>query len=379
VYALVVVGAGVALGAAPPQQPGKIAGLVRQLGDDDFDKREAASKQLEALGDEALAEALRPLRHAASSSADLEVRRRAVRAYRQVAARLQLFCYEGDTAGILGVAFSPDGKRVLSCSFQDGTVRVLDARTGKLLRTMAHPRVRSVAFSPDGTKAASVGYEGDQTVRLWGSETGRELKRFDFAGPILRVVFSADGKKVLFNVGATMCLLDLGTGKELQRFQGHTDWVNDLALPADGKRALSASKDSTVRLWDTATGKELRRLQGHKGPVWGLALSPDGKRAASAGKDKVIKLWDLQTGKEVRQLHGHTAGVSALSFARDGRRLASASYDLTVRLWDAVTGKELHRFEGHRMHVYAVAFSPDGRFLVSGSLDKTVRVWRVPK
>jgi WD40 repeat protein len=268
---------------------------------------------------------------------------------------------------------------VLSCSFHDGAVRLLDARTGKLLRSTAHPQARSVAFSPDGTKAASAGYQDDQAVRLWGPETGLELKRFGFAGPINRVVFSADGKRVLFNVGATLCLLDLGTGKELQRFQGHTQMIHDLALSADGKRALSASYDKTVRLWDTATGKELKRLEGHKGPVWGLALSPDGKRAASVGTDKVIKLWDLQTGKEVRQLHGHTAAVHALSFACDGRRLASASYDSTVRLWDAVTGKELHRFEGHRWEVFAVAFSPDGRFLASGGEDKMVRVWRVPK
>jgi WD40 repeat protein len=308
-------GMSLALGAAPPHERGKIAELVRQLGDDDFDKREAASKQLEALGDEALA----PLRHAASSSADLEVRRRAERAYRALSARLRRFNYEGHAGSVLGVAFSPDSKRVISCSNPDGAVRLLDARTGKLLRCMVHPLARNIAFAPDGTKAVSVGWSGDHTVRLWDLETCLELKRFGYEGPIVRVVFSADGKKALFSVVATMRLLDLETGKELQRFQGHTQLVHDLALSADGKRAVSASFDTTVRLWDTATGKELKRLAGHKGQVWGLALSPDGKRVASGGMDKVIKLWDLQTGKEVRQLEGHTAAVHALSFARNGR------------------------------------------------------------
>jgi WD40 repeat protein len=279
--------------------------VIEQLGHDEFEKRQAASEQLEALGAEAVAEGLGLLRHAASSSADLEVRLRAARAYRKVAARLQLFCYEGHTDFVSGVAFSPDGKRVLSCSPNDRAVRLLDARTGKLLGSMPHPYPRSVAFSPDGTKAVSAG-KGDQAVRFWDLRTGRELKRFDFAGPILRVAFSADGKKMLCGVGTTPHLLDLGTGKELRRFEGHAGWVNDLALSADGRRALSASHVGTVRLWDVASGKELKRLEGHKGVVYSLALSPDGKWAASAGWDKVIKVWDLQMGKEVRQLHGHT-------------------------------------------------------------------------
>jgi WD40 repeat protein len=369
-------GLGLAPGAAPPLRGPRVTELIEQLGDDDFDKREAASKALEALGDEALA----PLRQAASSRADLEVRLRAARAYRKVAARLQLFCYQGHGQPVTGVAFSPDGRLVLSCSLNGGTVRLLDARTGKLLRCMAHPKAYRVACSPDGTKAISGGSLGDQTVRLWDLGNGQELTRFGYREPIVHVVFSADSKKVLCGVGATLRLLDLGTGKELQRFQGHAAAaLLDLALSADGKRALSASNDSTVRLWDVATGKELRRLQGHKGVVYGLALSPDGKQAASAGADKLIKLWDLASGKEVRQLEGHTAEVHALSFAPDGRRLASASNDRMIRLWDVGAGRALHTFEGHTGGVYDVAFGPDGRLLVSGGQDKTVRVWRVPR
>jgi uncharacterized protein (TIGR03067 family) len=53
----------------------KIARLIRQLGDDAFAKREAASKELEAIG----APALAALRKAAASSDDLEIRRRAER------------------------------------------------------------------------------------------------------------------------------------------------------------------------------------------------------------------------------------------------------------------------------------------------------------
>jgi WD40 repeat protein len=375
---VLAVHAGMSIGAAPGTRvnPERIARLIRQLGDDDFDRREEAGERLDAIGDRALG----PLRRAATSSRDLEIRRRAAGLHRAIAARLQLFRYPGHTLNVLGVAFSPDGKRVISSS-SDGTVRLLHARTGKLIRCIYHPHARSVAFSPDGKKAISTGDGGDQTVRLWDLETCLELKRFGgYEAPVSGVAVSPDGKKVLFGVSGhkTMRLLEIETGKEIRRFDaGH---VHDLGLSADGRKSLSGSIDGIVRLWDNDTGKELKRLTGHRDQVWGVAITRDGKLAASAGKEKGIKLWDLQTGREVRELKGHTEGVGQLAFSRDGRRIVSSSYDRTVRLWDVATGKELHRFEGHFDSVYAVAFSPDGRFVVSGGAgkDPSVRVWRVP-
>jgi WD40 repeat protein/serine/threonine protein kinase len=291
----------------------------------------------------------------------------------------EVWRYEGHSGNVLGVAFSPDGRRVLSSS-SDGTVRLLDAQTGKLLRTMNHPRARSVAFAPDGKRAISTGWGGDGSLRLWDLETCQELKHFYTGWGVHGAAFTPDGRRVLYALPAdkTLRLLDLETGQEVKRFEGHAGGVQGYALSADGKRTLSGSVDTTARLWDNETGKELKRLEGHKDQVLCVAFSPDGKRAASAGNEAVIKIWDLETGKEIRQLEGHTALIHGLAFSRDGRRLASASYDKTVRLWDAATGKELYKCEGHTEGVYDVAFSPDGRSLVSGSKDRSVRLWRLP-
>ena len=71
------------------------------------------------------------------------------------------------------MAFSPDGKRIASGSY-DGTVKVWDASTGQETSdpARAHGSVGSVAFSPDGKRIASGSHDG--TVKVWDASTGQE-------------------------------------------------------------------------------------------------------------------------------------------------------------------------------------------------------------
>ena len=77
-------------------------------------------------------------------------------------------------------------------------------------------------------------------------------------------------------------------------------------MTADGKRAVSASQDNTLKVWDLETGRALRTLEGHSAAVTGVAVTADGKRAVSASGDKTLKVWDLETGRALRTLEGHS-------------------------------------------------------------------------
>jgi WD40 repeat protein len=102
---------------------------------------------------------------------------------------------EGHSGHVSSVAFSPDGKRVVSGSWKDKTAQLWDAVTGAALQTLeGHSRaVSSVAFSPDGKRVVSGSW--DKTVQLWDAVTGTALQTLEgHSSDIISVVFSPDGK-----------------------------------------------------------------------------------------------------------------------------------------------------------------------------------------
>ena len=162
----------------------------------------------------------------------------------------------------------------------------------------------------------------------------------------------------------------------IRTLQGHTSSVSAVAIrPPDGRQAISASDDRTLRLWDLETGQTLRTFEGHTDSVWAVAVTPDGHRALSGSYDRTLVLWDLETGQTLRTLKGHTNIVSAVAVTPDGLRAVSGSWDRTLRLWDLETGQTIRTLEGHTDNVSAVVATPDGHRVVSASWDRTLRLW----
>ncbi|MHC4545378.1 MAG: WD40 domain-containing protein [Planctomycetota bacterium] len=309
----------------------------------------------------------------------------------------ELMTLRGHSDIVTSVAFSSEGKHIVSGSW-DYTIKVWDAATGKELKTLLghcgldrsssqtgkelmttlgyYGAVTSVAFSPDGKSIVSGSF--DMTVRVWDWLTAGQVITIQRKRYCVEVSISPDGKRIVSGSWAgAIEIYDAATGENVMTLLGHDGKVFATAFSPDGKRIVSGGNDETIKVWDAMTGKEMMTLSGHKGPVTLVAFSTDGKSIVSVGVDKTVRIWDVTTGKELTTLLGHKGRVTSVAFSPDGKRIISGSEDKTIKIWDVTTGKELTTLLGHKGSVTWIAFISDGKRIISGSDIGTVKFWDV--
>jgi uncharacterized delta-60 repeat protein len=283
--------------------------------------------------------------------------------------------------GVTSVAFSPDGRYVVSGSY-DATARIWEVDTGKEIASMTHDDgVTSVAFSPDGKYVVSGSF--DTTARVWEVTTGQEVASIPYGDMVTSVAFSPNGKYVVSgSYNGSARIWEVATGNDVVSMNLTHDvsitndsYVFSVAFSPDGKYVVSGSYDNTARLWELATGREIARIT-HDELVDSVAFSPDGKYVVSGSADATARVSEATTGREVARMT-HDDVVTSVAFSPDGKYVVSGSYDNTVRVWKVITSTHVARIP-HNSIVYSVAFSPDGRYVVSGSGDTgdtMARVW----
>jgi small GTP-binding protein len=247
----------------------------------------------------------------------------------------------------------------------------------KLLRTLEghHDVFLSVTFDPQGRTLASGSV--DNTIKLWDARSGKlRLTLKGHHGEVYGVVFDPQGGTLASgSVDSTIKLWDARSGKLLRTLEGHQGQVLSVAFDPQGATLASGGSGNIVKLWDARSGKLLRRFEGHHEQVMSVAFDPQGGTLASASLDNTARLWELGSGRGLRTLDSHKAPVNSVAFDPQGGTLASGSLDNTVKLWDARSGKLLLTLEGHTASINIVAFSPGGRLLASKSNDGTIRLW----
>lgn len=205
---------------------------------------------------------------------------------------LDLFTLKKHNGSIYSVAFSPDGKRIVSGSF-DYKAIVWDAQTGHETVTLTGHTgaVNSVSFSPDGNRIVTG--SDDSSVKVWESQTGQEILTL----------------------------------------KGHTESVRSVAFSPNGRLIYIDSKDNSIKVWNAPYGYVRDTLKGHSDVVNSISFSSDGRRMVTGSSDKSAIVWDARRGLETVALVGHTDGVNSVSFSPDGKRILTGSRDSTARVW----------------------------------------------
>ncbi len=255
---------------------------------------------------------------------------------------------------------------------------------GKPARAAHVSLVESMAFSPDGKTLVTGSF---QELTVWNRDAFEPSKRIGgFADRVCAVAFAPDGKSFATGGGAPtedgeIKVFDAETGKLLTEIKaGHSDTVFGVAFSPDGKLLASCGADKFVKVWELPTAadqpaKFVKSFEGHTHHVMGIGWTPDGKKLASCGADNLVKVWDYEKGEKVRDIQGHSKQVTALAFVGKTAQFVTGSGDASVRMWNADNGGNVRTFPGAADFVYAVGASPDGTVVVSGCEDGVLRVY----
>jgi WD40 repeat protein/serine/threonine protein kinase len=285
--------------------------------------------------------------------------------------------------------FMPDGRQLVTTRGWS-SVQVWDLQAGRVLRTIGplpfdvgvHLGVSDGSFdvSPDGASIAAGGSGrpccGGEVVGAWDRATGEELFRINHRLDVNDVSFSPDGEH-LVTAGWDGEAKVLDRDGRVIRVLSDEGWSLFAArFSPDGRLIATAARlgdgQYRVKIWDWERGVVVRTIGADAFPV---DFDPSGSRIATAGQSGQAEIWDVESGTRVAVLAGNSGAINDVAFSPDGSRVATAGSDGTVRLFAADTGAQQLVLRGHRCGAQSVAFNPDGTKLASASDCDGVRIW----
>lgn len=236
------------------------------------------------------------------------------------------------TIGVQAFRFSPDGKLLAGgVSFGSvvaGQIFLWDVSDPTRIERKAvlkgHTQgVWAVAFTPDGRTLISASL--DQEIKFWDVATAKELRTLKgHKSRILGMALSSDGKRLLTGDPDEVKIWDVATGKVTASCKA-TKLVG-LAISSDDKTLAICTESGTTAIWDlTASPPKLVREIGMK--AWTpMALRPGHQQLATANSNRydaaAVQLWNLDPAAEVVRFPQPDDFVTCLAFSHDGKMLA---------------------------------------------------------
>jgi WD40 repeat protein len=228
-------------------------------------------------------------------------------------------------------------------------------------------------------------------IQIWETTSNMLVKSFKVSlDSVYGLSFSPEGDRVAVGCAdKSVRVLAVKDGKELLKFDNHSDWVFGAAFTVNGKRLLSGSRDRAMKLIDASNGQFIDDINKLLEPVLCISRHPKEDVVAYGGDMGTTRIYkiaenqgrtaannDVNLVKEIERLPGP---VHAVSYSPDGNSLAVGGVNGELRLFNSKDGKRLATLKGHEASVFALAFHPKTNWLASGGFDGKIRIHETAK
>lgn len=260
----------------------------------------------------------------------------------------------GSPAGTAAASFSADGTRILTTvGLPNPGVRLWRTETGEMEREFrwSGSWPSSAALSKDGTRVA--GGAQDSRIRVFDAATGALLRTLVGQGWISRLAFSPTAPLLASGEGGTefyAALYNHESGQRLHTFPLDAGPVTVVEFNPSGDTLLVGWQDGVIRMYNAVTLELRREWVTQTGFLDAATFSPDGRflLTGESFPNFVAVLWDVETGRSVRAFPKHHWVLGGVAFDPVGTRIFTASE--VVREWsiaDVAAQLRIDRWASH--------------------------------
>ncbi|MBA3533734.1 MAG: hypothetical protein H0T73_17595, partial [Ardenticatenales bacterium] len=340
--------------------------------------------------------------------------------------------YNREAALYVVAAFGPPPGTNVSNKEQKARLWNLKNGVAEIVLEQAEVVVKSVAITDDGQ--CIIGASTDGVLVIWESATGTLKERL--AGYTDSIISLAVDTQALLSSSSSNDLklwdLELRTPQavDMQPLDQHLSRIAQIAVTPNGRFAVSASQDGTVKVWEIE-GLNIKPLPqrwippdkirniaiaAHDDYVlisasvrlpdpnpserwvgkmvrWDLENNTPLEDVGPDGEDEIAALLVTHTGYAVWVAGTKVRGlypvenqlgpslvhneVSNMAVTCNDQLVISASHDGSLNIGMLQTGERLTTLGGHKCPIYSLAITPDGRYVVSASRDNTLKGWNL--
>jgi hypothetical protein len=290
---------------------------------------------------------------------------------------------------VSALAFSPDGSHLAVSGYHE--VIIHSANGSNLIARLVgeSPRIESIAWSPDGKLLAVAGGAPARfgELQLWETASNTLVRSIKVSfDSLYGVSFSPDSTKVAFGgADKTVRVVSVKDGRELMKFDNHSDWVFGTTWLVDGKRLLSGSRDRAMKLINVANGQFIDDINKLLEGVVCIARHPTEDTVAYGGDNGGVRIYKIAENQGrtaanndvnlIKELERMPGPVQAIAYDPHGTNVAIGGPAGEIRIHNAKDGKRLLGLTGPEGATFSLAFHPKIAVLAAGGFDGAIRLF----